>query len=491
MTDSQSTSCDIEKVSTQKYIANGENDLITVKAHETSQQAIEISSLDKCIKTFTSKKYKLIDCELQLKTQNLYSLPKRSVGKEIRDVFSKILSKDVLVAISSSLTTRLRNISNGKEHVKNISLVTILKFIGTTILLENTASNDQGSLRNHYLLLKRRFPNVKLLSIYMYERIRAKCCFIQSELDRLIKLLSNNSKNCIQTFGVVCVDESLLSYCEGNSTKKRLSESGQASHVVFMPRKPHSEGVLLYHLATFIQNKKIFLPYSIDWCLSDKKSDAGAPSICKKFFSAYRWQRKERVIIVGDSAFGTLSLFEDLHKAGFFPHFSLHSSSFKNEKKVLSENLLMDAHREAINESGLIISAKYVNNGVTSRVLFVGSYAYEPVILENTSQHQVPYDCIIPNYSEECLKNMNLDALKNLSGNKPDIISSIKKYISRIYDSGIESIIKHSLLCHISSSNKSDFQLLIWHPDDHLLPFRELLAIDLLENTKEIVDFYY
>ncbi|KAK8815340.1 hypothetical protein WA158_003552 [Blastocystis sp. Blastoise] len=316
-----------------------------------------------------------------------------------------------------------------------------------------------------------------------------------------------------------------------------------------MPRKPHNEGVLLYHLATFLNENGSNLPFSIDWCLADKKSDAGAPSICKKFFSSKRWRRNERVIIVGDAAFGTLSLFNDLHKKGHYPHFALHSSSFKIEKSILSQNLLLNAHREALDSNGFLLSSKYVSNGVTSRVLYVGSCAYEPITVNQSKAltDKPLYSEIIPPFKVEELRKKSIDALKEIakpygidtSGNKPDIIYNIQKYIYNIYSNGDISIINHAIMNNMSSSNKSDIHVLyrnffnavdlldkkyysrkithrvstyeskvffgllsfgiqnvhalysITNPMMLLMPFREKLALKLLNETAEIVKLYY
>ena len=53
---------------------------------------------------------------------------------------------------------------------------------------------------------------------------------------------------------MITVDESLIAYQPRRTTKKKAENAGESIPVMFIKRKPHKNGLLLYNAATFIQH---------------------------------------------------------------------------------------------------------------------------------------------------------------------------------------------------------------------------------------------
>ena len=69
----------------------------------------------------------------------------------------------------------------------------------------------------------------------------------------------------VETVDLIAFDESVLAYQPKKETKNKAEIDGEPISVVFIPRKPHPNGLLLYQAATFIKHplQDSVLPYII------------------------------------------------------------------------------------------------------------------------------------------------------------------------------------------------------------------------------------
>lgn len=122
----------------------------------------------------------------------------------------------------------------------------------------------------------------------------------------------------IREVSIVAIDEHMNAYQPSASTKAKAQTNGEPIPVVYIPRKPHPNGFLVYLLATFLQHPiktNRVIPYILDFIPHVQVGDI-APSkafcsfldrfVFKIYFKIfYRWKLPSKPTIIADAAFGT------------------------------------------------------------------------------------------------------------------------------------------------------------------------------------------
>lgn len=169
---------------------------------------------------------------------------------------------------------------------------------------------------------------------------------------------------------------------------------GKFIPVVFIPRKPHPNGLLIYLVVTYIINplysskkrqsnpswahagkdKKFrnhFLPIIVDIIPHLKASDTNPQAVVKKVMENWKFQGPKPHIIT-DSAFGSFELMKEVSEKGFYWTSSIPSDNNNPLWQVLSHNLATGSWRAAMKDN--VIASCSV---ITSKK---GKFVYKHVI---------------------------------------------------------------------------------------------------------------
>jgi hypothetical protein len=136
----------------------------------------------------------------------------------------------------------------------------------------------------------------------------------QKDLVKLIELLRNNWRNAVSPGSIVTFDETIFEFQPGSKSKEDAEKNRDPIPVVFIPSKPHPNGLLCYFFGVRMQNT--LLPYMFDLephISFPQVSPQGALLNCIN-----RWIYHYKSHIVADSAFGSLNVTNVIKDWGFF-----------------------------------------------------------------------------------------------------------------------------------------------------------------------------
>ena len=83
------------------------------------------------------------------------------------------------------------------------------------------------------------------------------------------------------------IDESLISYEPKQEAKNKAIAKGEPIPLMYIPRKPHPNGLLIYQLVTFVENplsNEKFLPFIVDMIPYLEAKDVSPTGALKTFF---------------------------------------------------------------------------------------------------------------------------------------------------------------------------------------------------------------
>jgi hypothetical protein len=147
---------------------------------------------------------------------------------------------------------------------------------------------------------------------------------------------------------MIVIDESVLAYQPSKEKKAKMEEEGEPIPVVFIPRKPHKNGLLLYSAVGAVRHpnsddKK--LPWIVDIEPHLTAGDTAPHDVVRTMIS--RWKFYTKPEIVADAGFGSFDLCEDLSKSGVTVTFSMPLKSNPALWDVLSLNTIKGSWRAA------------------------------------------------------------------------------------------------------------------------------------------------
>lgn len=94
----------------------------------------------------------------------------------------------------------------------------------------------------------------------------------------------------MESISVVTIDESVIAYQPKKEAKSNAEKKEEPIPMVYIPRKPHPNGLLIYQLATFVQhatkeNKK--MPFIINMLSHLKMNDTNPTHAFKEFIDRF------------------------------------------------------------------------------------------------------------------------------------------------------------------------------------------------------------
>ena len=187
----------------------------------------------------------------------------------------------------------------------------------------------------------------------------------------------------LQELSVVTIDESLISYQPKKHIKEKSETSGEPIPVVFIKRKPHPNGLLIYNAATYIEHpteinsKLCFLLYMVPHLEPNNVSAiSSVETIMNKYqiskFNIYffSWSFETKPLFVCDSGFGTMSLLEKINLWGGTAVLSISTKHSEELSSFLKYNLAPNHWRVVVNPQGFIFSISCIKNTETKSLVY-------------------------------------------------------------------------------------------------------------------------
>ena len=156
------------------------------------------------------------------------------------------------------------------------------------------------------------------------------------QLLEITKILNTNFGKAYN-FGTICGDESQFPYQLRGATKIKWKNEIQIPFPhSFIPRKPHKNGILFYQWAIFSQETGLpFLVMTTPYVDTGNRPSAHAS--VKLFLETY--SSTQSLLLVCDSAYGSMSTLDLISKKGHYGVFSLGGNSSSYIKRMLEKGL--------------------------------------------------------------------------------------------------------------------------------------------------------
>lgn len=283
----------------------------------TSEHTFELRSL---CEEFFEQGWELLDgVELDFEVKETQLSIDRSVNSEI-DFFRYFITDELVQILVSDINDNLNigNHQNKKQRndKKPINVDLFLQFYGVFILMENTFGNTVRDVRDHYRSLKKEYGPFKNLGMNRFQSILSSFFCPSSTLSKVCELLRSSSQKAVVSLKVSTIDETVIGYQPTTIVKERNDKAGEPIPVVYIPRKPHPNGLLIYTVATYVkgltENQK--LPYVLDLIPHMQVGDV-SPTIAFKQ-ALENWIIPDKPIFVADNAFGTSDMCQTIENWG-------------------------------------------------------------------------------------------------------------------------------------------------------------------------------
>jgi len=122
---------------------------------------------------------------------------------------------------------------------------------------------------------------------------------------------------------IVSFDESVYSYQPRKATKAKAEEKGAAIPTVYIPRKPHPNGLLNWLCVS--KSSTTGLPFVLDFEPHLSFPTISGQNALRKIHT--RWSYPVRPCFVADATIGSFELLQELHASGSFGCFSMSKKS--------------------------------------------------------------------------------------------------------------------------------------------------------------------
>lgn len=189
--------------------------------------------------------------------------------------------------------------------------------------------------------MKRKNP----FGVHRYAALLNSLCPNEEELKELISHFNKIFQSLIIPSGECTIDETVFSYEPKVETKNKMMNQGDQIPLVYIPRKPHPNGLLTYVLAcTTPRSNKPFVLNLVPFKKFPQITAREALQECVQ-----QWPYTHPPHITGDSAFGSPEFFNLTTPNGsqVFGTFSISSTILSQIWKALSFGCAQDTWRIA------------------------------------------------------------------------------------------------------------------------------------------------
>jgi hypothetical protein len=329
-------------------------------------------------------------------------------------LLSKVVNRNIVLRRSQCVDSRRRDTTNTEMKC----------WYALQIAIENTWGNDTRSLRSHFAAVKEEYGAVHGLGEDRFQFISAACCPTGAELKLLAEILKTAAKRQLESVHVLTIDESVIGYTPRKKIKERADTKGDPIPTVFVPRKPHPNGLECFLACTYVTSPVTAkpVPYVCSIVPHLKVGDCTSIGVAQKIIHTWPAALGQPHYFV-DAGFGDSKLALETAQAGGAMTASVSATRFGELWRALSCSLPSGCWRAAIHKGVCLVAS--VHCGIDRD----GHRAYQQVISTNWSytlavfpQHQLGQqepehveqqqklmeEIVIPQYTQETLNGYQL-----------------------------------------------------------------------------------
>ena len=329
---------------------------------------------------------------------------------ELWEKLVKIVNRNICVSLSSNSPSRW------SKHMCTTD--ELIRFYSYIIFIENTYGNSVHNLRKHHQEIKEKEGKINGLEIDRFKQLWRSFNPTIEELQDIINILNKIFNKFISLITTVTLDESMIEYQPDKTKKAQCIKNGEPIPVVYIPRKPHPNGLKLYTLATYINHpskpgKKI--PYIVDIKPHLTANDCTSKELITYFIT--KWNFPTKFHLTGDSGFGNIEIIDELIKFGAKFTLSIPNTTDTYLWEVLTHSTVPNSWRAAINNKQFIASAhtlenekraiiykQILSNNFTTSIINENLVESSNTIIENN----------MSNYTSEVLKEKKVAELQHI-----------------------------------------------------------------------------
>ena len=335
--------------------------------------------------------------------------------------------------LPNTLWTKLAEITNrnlakrpsSDSRYQTTTVEELKKWYGFQLVMENTYSNSFTAIAVHFAHVKRELGSVRGLGLDRFSVLSNDCCPTAEELIQLSCIIEGSSKSQLLRAKVVVIDESVIGYQPSEAVRTRSEREGTPIPVVYIPRKPHPNGLLCYLASTYVSdpNSPGFLPFIVSMVPHVRIGDFTNAEAAKHIINS--WMAPQPHWIV-DAGFGSEELVQLATQRGGSMTASISQVQMGSLWKALSFSVPPGCWRAATNGTGMVASVHCGEADGRGRTLqrILSSNWELPVAPHQFPSAECPggdddkevegSDQVIPTYSRETLEGHTVVQLKEI-----------------------------------------------------------------------------
>jgi hypothetical protein len=183
-------------------------------------------------------------------------------------------------------------------------------FYALIMEIENTWGNDVKNIREHYQQLQEDLGTISRMGIDRFQVMHSAFAPSILEFQLICDILHDNFCMYVSNINVATPDEGVFDYQASAKAKQKAEEKLEPIPSVFIPRKPHPNGLLINIMATHLADPNdtiLKIPYILDLLPHLVVGDLAPHVVFFKFIA--RWNHKnDRPLFVADAAFGSFDV---------------------------------------------------------------------------------------------------------------------------------------------------------------------------------------
>jgi len=260
------------------------------------------------------------------------------------------------------------------------------------------------------------------------------------EIPVIADLISKNSSALVRDVSFCLIDESVVQYQPSKDAKKKAEQALEPIPTVYIPRKPHPNGLELFLATTSMPHplsseKK--MAYILDILPVCRVGDSAPLAAFRKFVD--RWAFANQPHWVADAAFGSFDMMDYIEQKGGLatlsmacdnPAFLWNALSFStppNTWRCSSREKLMASSHTCHDSKGKIIYQQVLSNAFTAIPIPNGNLSTVPAPNQPANAESMPI------FSRDALNKQTVEKLKAICVKYNIRLGKLKDdYIDRI-----------------------------------------------------------
>jgi len=219
----------------------GKDDVVALSAWMVENGWVVLGFERHLVEKRTSQPSRLRPLAMEATQLGVFNL---HVPEEVWELLCAVVNRNLVAGRSECTDTRRRD-TNCNE---------MKGWYALQMAMENTWGNATRLMRDHFAVVKKEYGAVPGLGGDRFRFISAACNPTPDELQRISELLENAAKRQLEAVHVVAIDESVIGYNPRKATKEHAEEEGKPIPTVYMPRKPHPNGLECFLACTYVTN---------------------------------------------------------------------------------------------------------------------------------------------------------------------------------------------------------------------------------------------